>query len=146
MMSVIEALIIQLGIDGTPLRARVAAADIASPNVPAGVTLTAAAGWSGVTIRRAGGRARRRRTPLDTDLLAIRVWNRTAEGAETTYRALVDTLGYLLNERVDLGGGASAILYLAREVAGGVALTDPDTDHPLIQATWEVGYWRNAIS
>ena len=77
--------------------------------------------------------------------MTFRVWGSTAAEAETTYRALVDTLHGQLNQRVALADGASAILYLAREVVVGSHQRDPDTDNPFVQSVWEIAYWRHTI-
>lgn len=131
---------------GTPLRARITADRITWPGVPPGAPLSATAGYTGLSYNRSGGGPRRRRTPVDAERLTMRVWGTTHAEAETTYRALVDTLASQLNQRVDLDGGTYAILYLAREVSMGIHLDDPDTGNPLVQSVWEIAYWRHAIA
>jgi hypothetical protein len=142
MISDQSVLLQQLTLPGTPLMARVQPRQVTWPNVPAGAQLP---GYTGVSFRRSGG-GPRTRTPVDAVRITFRVWGSTAAEAETTYRALVDTLHGQLNMRVALEGGASAILYLAREVVVGAHQADPDTGNPFVQSVWEIAYWRHTIA
>ena len=144
MISDMDVLQQHLQRDGTPLRSRLTARQITWPGVPPGVSLSASNGYTGLSFSRSGG-GPRTRVPVDAVRITMRVWGRTHAEAETTYRALVDTLGGQLNQRVDLSGGTYAILYLAREISVGVPMTDPDTGNPMVQSVWEIGYWRHAI-